>query len=75
MHNSRDKYKNNFDGMKSNYESKIKEGPIHICSCCGGLWFEYSIREYTVGLLTNKGLTLYPPMSTGVDICVSNAKN
>ncbi|CAF1405512.1 unnamed protein product [Rotaria sordida] len=56
MHNSRDKYKSNFDSMKSNYESKIKEGPTHICSCCGGLWFEYSIREYTVEMLTNKGL-------------------
>ena len=56
MQNSRDKYKNNFDVMKSNYESKIKEGPTHICSCCGGLWFEYSIREYTVEMLTNKGL-------------------
>jgi hypothetical protein len=56
MHNSRDKYKNNFDAMKSNYESKIKEGPTHICSCCGGLWFEYSVREYTVEMLTNKGL-------------------
>jgi hypothetical protein len=56
MHNSRDKYKSNFDSMKSNYESKIKEGPTHICSFCGGLWFEYSIREYTVEMLINKGL-------------------
>ena len=56
IHNNRDKYKSNFEGMKSNYESKIKEGPTHICSCCGGLWFEYSIREYTVEMLTNKGL-------------------
>ncbi|CAF1500770.1 unnamed protein product, partial [Rotaria sordida] len=56
IHNNRDKYKSNFDDMKSNYESKIKEGPTHICSCCGGLWFEYSIREYTVEMLTNKGL-------------------
>ncbi|CAF0843236.1 unnamed protein product [Adineta ricciae] len=57
IHNNREKYKNNFDTMKSDYESKIKEGPTHICSCCGGLWFEYSIREYTVEMLTNKGLT------------------
>ena len=56
MYNSRDRYKSNFDAMKSNYESKIKEGPTHICSCCGGLWFEYSIREYTADMLTNKGL-------------------
>ncbi|CAF4305723.1 unnamed protein product [Rotaria socialis] len=56
IHNNRDKYKSNFDGMRSNYESKIKEGPTHICSCCSGLWFEYSIREYTVEMLTNKGL-------------------
>jgi hypothetical protein len=56
MYNSRDKYKNNFDAMKSNYQSKIKEGPTHICSCCGGLWFEYSIREYTIEMLKNKGL-------------------
>ena len=56
IHNNRDKYKSNFDGMKSNYELKIKEGPTHICSCCGGLWFEYSIREFTVEMLTNKGL-------------------
>ena len=56
MHNNRDKYKNNIESMKSNYESKIKEGPTHICSCCGGLWFEYSIREFTVETLANKGL-------------------
>ena len=56
MHNSRDKYKNNFDVMKLNYESKIKQGPTHICSCCGGLWFEYSIREFTIDMLRNKGL-------------------
>ena len=56
MHSSRDKHKNNFDSMKSNYESKITEGPTHICSCCGGLWFEYSIREFTFEMLTNKGL-------------------
>ncbi|CAF4205698.1 unnamed protein product [Adineta steineri] len=56
MYNSRDKYKNNFDAMKSNYESNIKEGPTHICSCCGGLWFAYSIREYTIDMLANKGL-------------------
>jgi hypothetical protein len=37
MYNSRDRYKSNFGAMKSNYESKIKEGPTHICSCCGGL--------------------------------------
>ncbi|CAF1499888.1 unnamed protein product, partial [Adineta steineri] len=56
MYYSRDKYKNNFDAMKSNYESNIKEGPTHICSCCGGLWFAYSIREYTIEMLANKGL-------------------
>ena len=56
MHNSRDKYKNNFDIMKLNYETKIKEGPIHICSCCGGLWFQYSIREFSIEMLTKKGL-------------------
>ncbi|CAF1467656.1 unnamed protein product [Adineta steineri] len=56
MYNSRDKYKNNFDAMKSNYESNIKDGPTHICSCCGGLWFAYSIREYTFEMLAKKGL-------------------
>ena len=56
MHNSRDKYKNNIDIIKLEYESKIQEGPIHICSCCGGLWFEYSIRKFTSEMLTNKGL-------------------
>ncbi|CAF2041908.1 unnamed protein product, partial [Rotaria magnacalcarata] len=56
MRMSRDKYENNFHLMKLNYESKIKEGPTHICSCCGGLWFEYSIKEFTVEMLRNKGL-------------------
>ncbi|CAF4487501.1 unnamed protein product [Rotaria sp. Silwood2] len=56
MRMSRDKYENNFHLMKLNYESKIKEGPTHICSCCGGLWFEYSIKESTVEMLRNKGL-------------------
>ncbi|CAM4956354.1 unnamed protein product [Rotaria socialis] len=32
------------------------QGPTHICSCCGGLWFEYSIKEFTVEMLRNKGL-------------------
>ena len=59
MQKNRDKYKNNFDSMKSNYESKIKEGPTHICSCCGGLWFEYSIREFTAEMLTNRGVNLH----------------
>ena len=54
MINSRIKYKDNFDDMKSDYELKIKEGPTHICSCCGGLWFDYSIREYTFEMLTKK---------------------
>ncbi len=44
IHNNRDKYKSNFDGMESNYESKIKEGPTHICSCCDGLWFFFSFN-------------------------------
>ncbi|CAF4291796.1 unnamed protein product, partial [Adineta steineri] len=56
MHNTREKYKKNFVAMKSIYESKTKQGPTHICSCCGGLWFAYSIREYTIEMLTNKGL-------------------
>ncbi|CAF1665350.1 unnamed protein product [Adineta ricciae] len=57
MRNGRDKYKSNLDSITSNYESKIKEGPIHICSCCGGLSFQYYIREYTIEILANKGFT------------------
>ena len=53
--NGRDKYKNNFDVMKSSYELKINEGAIPVYSCCGGLWFEHSIREFTVEMLTRKG--------------------
>ncbi len=81
MHNSRDKYKSNFDGMKSNYELKIKEGPTHICSCCGGLWFEYSIREFTVEMLTNKGLkkefidTVCYLQNTIIKLCVTCRKD
>ena len=81
MHNNRDKYKSNFDGMKSNYESKIKEGPTHICSCCGGLWFEYSIREFTVEMLTNKGLkkefidTVCYLKNTIIKLCVTCRKD
>ena len=41
--------------MKSSYELKINEGPTPTCSCCGGLWFEHSIREFTVEMLTRKG--------------------
>ena len=55
IQNNRDKYKNNFDAMKSNFESKIKEGPTNICSCCGGLWFDYSIKKCTVEMLLEKG--------------------
>ena len=54
MINSRIKYRGNFDDMKPDYELKIKEGPTHICSCCGGLWFDYSIREHTFEMLTKK---------------------
>ena len=81
MHHSRDKYKNNFDAMKLNYESKIKEGPTHICSCCGGLWFEYSIREFTVEMLTNKGLkkefidTVCYLKNTIIKLCVTCRKD
>ena len=53
--NGRDKYKTNFDVMKSSYELKINEGHTLICSCCGGLWFEHSIREFTIEMLTRKG--------------------
>ena len=56
MHNNRSKYKSSIDDMKSNYEFKIREGPTHICSCCGGLWFDYSVREFTIESLINKGL-------------------
>ena len=59
VQNNRDKYKNNFDAMKSSFESKIKEGPTHICSCCGGLWFDYSMREYTFEMLTTKNGHFY----------------
>jgi hypothetical protein len=81
MHSNRDKYKSNFDVMKSNYESKIKEGPTHICSCCGSLWFEYSIREFTVEILTNKGLkkefidTVCYLKSTIIKLCVTRRKD
>ncbi|CAF3778192.1 unnamed protein product, partial [Rotaria sp. Silwood1] len=81
MQNNRDKYKNNFDVMKSNYELKIKEGPTHICSCCGGLWFEYSIREFTVEMLTNKGLkkefidTVCYLKNTIIKLCVTCRKD
>jgi hypothetical protein len=67
--------------MKSNYESKIKEGPTHICSCCGGLWFEYSIREYTVEMLTSKGLkpefidTVCYLKNTIIKLCVTCKKD
>ena len=55
IQNNRDKYKNNFDAMKSSFEPKIKEGPTNICSCCGGLWFDYSIKKCTVEMLLEKG--------------------
>ena len=67
--------------MKSNYESKIKEGPIHICSCCGGLWFEYSIREFTSDMLINKGLkkefinTVCYLKNTVIKLCVTCRKD
>ncbi|CAF4534979.1 unnamed protein product [Rotaria sp. Silwood2] len=81
MQNNRDKYKNNFDVMKSNYALKIKEGPTHICSCCDGLWFEYSIREFTAEMLTNKGLkkefidTVCYLKNTIIKLCVTCRKD
>ena len=80
MQENRDKYKNNFDSVKSNYESKIKEGPTHICSCYGGLRFEYSIRKFTVEILTNKGLekefidTVCYLKNTIIKLCVTCRK-
>ena len=79
--NSRIKYRDNFDDMKSDYELKIKEGPTHICSCCGGLWFGYSIREYTFEMLTKKGLkaelidTVCHLKHTIIKLCVTCAKD
>ncbi|CAF1167947.1 unnamed protein product [Rotaria magnacalcarata] len=81
MRLSRDKYENNFHLLKLNYESKIKEGPTHICSCCGGLWFEYSIEEFTVEMLRNKGLPkefidkVYYLKNTIIKLCVTCRKD
>lgn len=81
MTNSRMKYKTNFDDMKSDYQSKIKEGPTHICSCCGGLWFDYSIREHTLEMLAKKGLkeefidTVCHLKHTIIKLCVTCAKD
>ena len=68
--------------MKSNYELKIKEGPTHICSSCAGLCFEYSIREFTVDMLTNKGLkkkefidTVCYLKNTIIKLCVTCRKH
>ena len=80
MHNNRDNYKSNFDSMKSNDELKIKEGPTHICSCCSGLLFEYSIRESTSEMLTNRGLkkefidTICYLKNTIIKLCVTCRK-
>ncbi len=67
--------------MKSNYESKMQEGPTHICSCCGSLWFEYSIREYTFEMLTSKGLkeefidTVFYLKHAIIKLCVASRKD
>lgn len=56
MRDTRDNYRSKFYRLISDYASKIKEGPTQMCSCCGGVWFKYSIREYTANMLRNKGL-------------------
>jgi hypothetical protein len=48
IQNNRNRFKNDFDTMKSNFESKIREGPTNICSCCGG--FGLSIQLETIQL-------------------------
>lgn len=35
------------ENVINNYFSKIKNGPTHICICCGGLWFKTQIKIIT----------------------------
>ena len=51
---NRNNYLSDFDVLKSNYESKIRERPTHICSSCGGLWFAHSVKSYAAETLSRK---------------------
>ena len=39
-------YKVNYSRMVNNYENSIREGPIHLCYSCEGLFFAKSISSY-----------------------------
>ena len=39
-------YKKNYSRMVNNYENSIREGPIHLCYSCEGLFFAKSISSY-----------------------------
>ena len=60
---------------------KYNKGPFIFVAGCGGLWFEYSIREFTSEMLTNKGLkkefidTVCYLKNTVIKLCVTCRKD
>ncbi len=36
----------NIQHLVSNYETTVKEGPVYICICCGGLFFKRTVKEF-----------------------------
>lgn len=46
----REQQEMNFE-IINKYNSKIRDGPKHICVCCGGLWFKTQIKMYNKNLL------------------------
>jgi hypothetical protein len=51
------KNRSNYDWLYSQYEQKIKEAPVFICSCCGGLWYKTSTSVITKEILKERGCT------------------
>ncbi|KAK3908586.1 ATP-dependent DNA helicase RRM3 [Frankliniella fusca] len=46
--------RNTFPVMEAEFRKKCKEGPTHICCCCGQLWFKASITIWSEEQIAEK---------------------
>ena len=46
--------RSDYETCVKNYERNIRDGPIHICNCCGGLFFSIGVKSFSeLGLNDN----------------------
>src|SRR5690348_585180 len=47
-----------WESLLTSYNKAIKDGPIHLCSSCAGLWFKRSIHDVSFEYFTERGHSL-----------------